>query len=90
MKLIKIIIGSNEEIFKIFEKNSEELGARIPLRRKRRISRPRGWIMSATLGSLGEGMSTRALGHRPTFDLTTRSAPVCTSTTAPFSTTCLA
>lgn len=29
-------------------------------------------------------MSTRALGHRPTFDLTTRSAPVCTSTTGPF------
>lgn len=27
-------------------------------------------------------MSTRTLGHRPTFDLTTRSAPVCTSASA--------
>lgn len=31
---------------------------------------------------VGGGMSTRTLGHRPTFDLTTRSAPVCTSASA--------
>lgn len=67
------------------------VASRVPLRRNWRISWPRGWtqpttgrIIPGTEGLKEEGMSTRALGHRPTFDLTTRSAPVCTSTTGPF------